>query len=206
MRYKQKFLHKNFGDPDGEWKKLLSVCKSKYLSIESVSFINSNLDELLKFIGKHCYMTNQIVIATCPINNDARTQLSNAYKVIRHQIRAYSLKISSRELSSLRKSYIPLSRIFVRENVVKIPYKILMIFYAIYDIIMAIEKNSLLTHPKDKHQQTTYREALCKMQYERYCLLYELKHNEWQNSDAPAYKLDLTLYTHFNKKPLIGYY
>lgn len=203
-KYKKKFLKKNFENPNKAWTKLLSDCKSKYLSIQSQAFINSNLDNLLKFIGKYCHMSNQIVIATCLTNNE-RDQLSNAYKVIRHQVRAYSLKISSRELSSLRKSYIPISKIFVKESVVKIPYKILTIFYAIYDILIAIE-NSLFLYRPQSQQQTTFREHLCKWQYEKYSLLYVLKHNEWQNSDIKAYQLDLILYTHFNESPLTENY
>ncbi len=206
MRYKQKFLRTNFTVPDKEWKNLLSDCKSKYLSVESASFTNSNLDELLKFIGKHCYMTNQIVIHNNPINVDERTQLSNAYKVIKHQIRAYSLKISSRELSSLRKSYIPLSRIFDRGSMVKIPYKMIIIFYAICDIVKAINVRFSLTHPRNQQQQTTYRESLCKTQYDRYCALYALQRSYWSNSGAPVCKLNLILYIHFNKSPLTDNY
>lgn len=198
---KKNFLDTKFNIPNKKWKKDVSSCKVKYLRIDSDPFTNTNFNQILMFIGKYCRLTNQIVIGDFT-SSDTIVQLSNAYKVIRHQVKAYSLQISSRELSSLRKSYIPFSRILKRESVLKIPYKISVIFCAIFDIIQKIETTTEKIRPTLGESQSTFRDCLCQYYYDKYNALYLINHGNWESSTSKVDHLNYLLFNQFNDNAL----
>lgn len=199
----KKFLSQHILISDKEWNKLVKNCRYKYLGIDCNSnFCNKNFNDLLLFIGSHCYLADKVIIHNEESweHNDKKRYI-NAYKVIRHEIRYYFAQgISSKELSAVRKSQ---KRVIQEGNTLKIPYKINYIFATIYDIIVAIkkEKISIPSYLIPCIGQI-YRTAFYEIPYGAYTTELVTKRNIDMHS-LDRQTLDLQLTNKFNDSPFM---
>lgn len=202
-RSTKKFLHQHILAKDNEWNRLIKNCKYKYLCTDyTFDYCNDNFNNLLLFIGSHCYLADKVIIHNEESweHNDKK-RFINAYKVIRHEIKYYFVQgISSKELSSARKSF----KRFIQEGYkIKIPYKINYIFAIIYDIITAIVKENIKIPPNlFSCIGHIYRTAFYDAHYGSYSTELITRRNI--NMHSPDRQvLDLQLANKFNDLPFI---
>ncbi len=199
----KKFLPQHILVTDKEWNKLIRNCNYPYLGIDyNSNYCNENFNNLLLFIGSHCYLADKVIIHQVESweHNDKK-RFINAYKVIRHEVKYYFEQgISSKELSSIRKSF----KRFLQEGyLIKITYKINYIFATVYDIITAIKKENIKI-PSNLFSwiDQIYRTAFYETHYGAYLTEYVTRQNINRHS-PDRQKLDLQLYNKFNEPAFI---
>lgn len=203
-RSTKNYIKNHVMQPDKEWNKKLSECYEKYLGVDSdCAFINLNFNEVLSFIGSHCYLADRTIVHKEESwTDDENKRFANAYKVIRHEIKYYILNgISKKELQSIRKSYV---RILDKSDYIKIPYKVQYIFATVYDILNELSANNiLLPNSINIYKGHIYRTIFYESPFNKYKSELIIKKNISKHSKI-RYDLDMQLESKFNEVPFIS--
>lgn len=198
------FLTTHIIQPDQDWNNSISKCHQKYLGVDCEKvFNNINFDELLLFIGSHCYLADKTILhSTESWIDDPNKRYSNAYKVIRHEIKYYITQgISKKELTAIRKSY---TRLFDNSEYIKIPYKVQYIFAVVYDILYQFSSEKIfLPSSIAKFKGQLYRTVFYEIPYCAYKAELRIKQNINQHPANRNY-LDIQLATKFAEYPFVS--